>query len=225
MATDAPYPSGLGRLAAWLAFVLSVATLNYVGRAGGSELPEDFAYQYSAAVLAVLQFGLFFGITLLLALWLPKRGVFALRRPTSWARAVGYIVAALVGIYVLGAALTPFLDAGEEQGLVPEEWNADRAGAYLAFAAAVTFVGPVGEELIFRGLGFTLLAPYGKWVAILGTGILFGLWHGLLIAFPVLAAFGIILGWVRAQTNSIYPCIALHATFNGIAIGSVPFVA
>lgn len=225
MEVGLPYRVGRGRLVAWLVFVLSLAALGYAGQAEGSELPEDFAYRYSAAVLAVVQFAIFVGIILLITLGLPKREVFALRRPDSWPRALGLVAGALVLIFVLGAALTPFLDAGEEQGLVPEEWDADRAGAYLAFAATVTLVAPVVEELIFRGLGFTLLAPYGKWVAILGTGILFGLYHGLLIALPVLTAFGIILGWIRAQTNSVYPCIVLHATFNGIAIGSVPFVA
>jgi membrane protease YdiL (CAAX protease family) len=221
-----PYRIGRGRLVAWLAFVLLLSAIGYLGQAEGSELPEDFAYRYSAAIFAAIQFAVFLGIVLLLALRLPKREVFALRRPAvSWRRALAYVVAALVVIFVLGAALSPFLDAGEEQGLVPEDWDPDRAGAYFAFAAMVTFVAPVVEELIFRGLGFALLAPYGQWVAILGTGILFGLWHGLLIALPVLAAFGVVLGWLRARTNSIYPCIVLHATFNGIAIGSVPFVA
>ena len=50
---------------------------------------------------------------------------------------------------------------------------------------------------MFRGVGFALLSPYGKWVAILGTGVLFGAWHGLLVALPVLAAFGVVLGWLR----------------------------
>ena len=116
----------------------------------------------------------------------------------------------------------PVLDATEEQGLVPDEWDSSRAGAYLAFSAAVTFIGPAVEELIFRGLGFTLLAGYGNRVAIISTGFLFGIWHGLLIALPVLAAFGILLGWLRARTGSVYPCIVLHAIFNGIAVASVP---
>jgi membrane protease YdiL (CAAX protease family) len=220
-----PYRMGRWRLVAWLAFVLLLAALGYASQAAGSEVPEDVAYQYSSAVAAVVQFAIFVGILLLLTLRLPRREVFALRRPPSWPRALALVAGALVLIFVLGAALTPLLDAGEEQGLVPEEWDPDRLGAYLAFAASVTFVAPVVEELMFRGLGYTLLAPYGEWVAIIGTGVLFGLYHGLLIALPVLTAFGIVIGWVRAKTNSIYPCMVLHATFNGIGIGSVPFVA
>lgn len=213
-----------GRLVAWLAFVLVIAAIGYIGQAGDSELPDDFVYRYSAAVFGLVQFGLFLGVLLLIARSLPKREFFGLRRPESWPWALGYTLAGLGAIWVVSLALSPFLDAGEEQGIVPEDWDPDRVGAYLAFGAVATLVAPVVEELTFRGLGFSLLSPYGKWVAILGTGILFGAWHGLIVALPVLAGFGIVLAWLRYKTGSVYPPILLHAIFNGIAIASVPFL-
>jgi membrane protease YdiL (CAAX protease family) len=212
------------RLAAWLGFVLVIAAIGYAGQASDSELPNDFVYRYSAAILGLVQFAVFLGVLLLIALGLPKRELFGFRRPPSWPRAVVYMVGGLVAIFALSGALSPFLNAGEEQGIVPEEWNPDRIGAFLAFGAVATFVAPVVEELTFRGLGFALLARYGNWVAILTTGVLFGVWHGLIVALPVLAAFGIVLGWLRYATGSVYPCIGLHAIFNGIAIASVPFL-
>jgi membrane protease YdiL (CAAX protease family) len=213
------------RVVAWLAFVLAISAIGYAGQAADSELPDDFVYRYSAAILGLVQFALFFGVLLLILLGLPKREMFGLRRPQSWRRAIGYLFAGLVAIWLLGFALSPFLDASEEQGIVPEEWDPDRIGAFLAFGAVATFVAPLVEELTFRGVGFALLAPYGKWVAILTTGILFGAWHGLIVALPVLAGFGIVLGWLRYATGSVYPCIALHAIFNGVAIASVPFLS
>jgi membrane protease YdiL (CAAX protease family) len=212
------------RVALWLGFVLGVAALGYAGQASDSELPDDFVYRYSAAALGLVQFAIFFGILLLIVLGLPKLEMFGLRRPRSLRRAVGYTVAGLGAIWVVSLALSPLLDAGEEQGIVPEEWDPDRVGAFLAFGAVATFVAPVVEELIFRGVGFALLEPYGTWVAIVATGILFGVYHGLIVALPVLAGFGIVLGWLRSATGSVYPCIALHALFNGVAIASVPFL-
>ena len=41
--------------------------------------------------------------------------------------------------------------------------------------------------------------------AILITGVAFGLAHGLVLGLPVLAFFGITLGWLRWQTGSVYP--------------------
>jgi membrane protease YdiL (CAAX protease family) len=53
-------------------------------------------------------------------------------------------------------------------------------------------------------------------------GLAFGFYHGLVNAFPILAAFGIGLAYLRARTGSVYPGMVAHATFNAIAlIGSV----
>ena len=206
------------RLAGWLIFVLALAGLGYASRLGGTETPEDLAYRYSSSIAALIQYAIMLGILLLIARGLPRREVFALRQPDSWARALGLALGALVAIWVISAALSPFLDANEEQGLVPDDWDSSRAGAFAAFFLVVTFVAPAVEELTYRGIGFTLLAPYGSWVAILITGVLFGTAHGLLVALPVLTAFGIVVGWLRARTSSIYPSFIVHALFNGTAL-------
>lgn len=206
------------RLAAWLVFVLALALLSYAARLGSTEMPDDLAYRYSSSIAALIQYGIMLGILLLIARGLPWRGVFALRPPASWRRALGLTAGALVAIWAVSAAFAPFLDANEEQGLVPSDWDSSRAGAFVAFFLAVTFVAPAVEELTYRGLGFTLLAPYGPWVAILATGVLFGAAHGLLVALPVLSVFGIVVGWLRARTDSVYPGMVLHAVFNGTAL-------
>ncbi len=211
-------PPSRRRLVAWLVFVLALTALGYAGRLDGSEPPEDIAFRYGYALAALVQYAVMLGILLLIARGLPVRELFALRRPASWWRAVGLGAAALVAIWIVGAALAPFLDATEEQGLVPDEFDSSRVGAFAAFFVVVAFVAPVVEELTYRGLGFALLAPYGITVAILVTGMLFGLAHGLLIALPVLTFFGIAVGWLRARTDSVYPSIALHSLFNGTAL-------
>ena len=80
-------------------------------------------------------------------------------------------------------------------------------------------MAPVVEELTFRGLGLAVVGDaVGVVPAIFITGLAFGLAHGLVIALPVLAAFGVILAVVRVKTDSLYPAIFLHATFNGLAL-------
>jgi hypothetical protein len=207
-----------GRVAGWLVFVLALAGLGYASRLGDTEVPEDIAYRYSSSIAALVQYGIMLGILLLIARGLPTREAFALRRPSSWPRALGLAVLSLLVIWAASAALSPFLDATEEQGLVPDDWDSSRAGAFAAFFVVVTFVAPAVEELTYRGLGFTLLAPYGTWTAILVTGFLFGAAHGLLIALPVLTVFGIAVGWLRSRTESVYPPMLVHAFFNGTAL-------
>ena len=206
------------RLIAWLAFVLILTALGYAAQLSSEDTPEDLAYRYSSSIAAIVQYGIMLGILLLIARGLPVREMFALRRPASWPRALGLAAGALVAIWVASAAFAPFLDANEEQGLVPKDWDSSRAGAFVAFFLVVTLLAPVVEELTYRGIGFALLAPYGTGVAILTTGVLFGAAHGLIVALPVLTIFGIVVGWLRARTNSVYPSMLLHAIFNGTAL-------
>jgi hypothetical protein len=213
-----------GRLLAWLVFVSLLAILAYGARLTDTETPDDLAYRYSSSVAAVIQYGLMLAILLLIARGLPRRELFALRRPASWKRALGLAAAALVTIYaaafIYERALSLLGDwnATDEQGLVPNGWDSSRAGAFVAFFLVVTFIAPAVEELTYRGLGISLLLPWGSLPAIGATGVLFGAAHGLLIALPVLTIFGIVVGWLRVRTDSVYPGMALHATFNGIAL-------
>ena len=214
-----------GRLVAWLGFVLGLTALNYLGRfATDGETPDDIAYQWESSVAVIVQFGLMLGALLLITIGLPKRPLFGLRRPRSWPRALGLVVASLVLIYLGSLAYTGILsllgdyDPTEEQGLVPDGWDSSRVAPFVAFFLAVTLLAPVVEELTYRGVGFGLMRPYGVVVAIVGTGFLFGLTHGLLIGLPVLAFFGIVVGWLRWKTDSVYPGMLLHATFNAVAL-------
>ena len=206
------------RLIAWLLFVLALASLSYASRLSGEEPPEDLAYRYSSSIAAIVQYGLMLGILLLIARGLPLREAFALQRPASWPRAIGYLAVALIAIWLASAALSPFLDANDEQGFVPDAWDSSRIGAFSAFFISVAVVAPIVEELTYRGLGFFLLSPYGTLTAIIATGVLFGTAHGLLVALPVLVVFGLVVGWVRAKTESVYPSMILHGIFNGVAL-------
>jgi membrane protease YdiL (CAAX protease family) len=218
MATEVAARPGKWRLVAWFAFVLVLTGLAYASRLSGGEVPDDVAYRYESSISAAAQYAVMAGILLLIARGLPLRETFGLRRPASWKRALGFTALALVAIWVASAALAPFLDANDEQGFVPDEWDSSRAGAFAAFFVAVAVFAPVVEELTYRGLGFALLAPYGTWLAVIVTGVLFGVGHGLLVALPVLTIFGLVVGWLRARTASVYPSMILHGIFNGTAL-------
>jgi membrane protease YdiL (CAAX protease family) len=114
--------------------------------------------------------------------------------------------------------LSPLLKPGQEQGLTPTSWEPNHAGAYIANAVVVAVVAPIVEELTFRGLGYSLLEPLGRWVAIVLVGLLFGLAHGLVEAFPFLAAFGAMLAYLRMRVDSVYPGMIVHGLFNAIAL-------
>jgi diaminopimelate decarboxylase len=91
-------------------------------------------------------------------------------------------------------------------------------GVQIHIGSQLTSVAPFVEELTFRGVGYSLLARYGRWTSILIVGACFALDHGLVQAFPELFIFGCALAWLRSNTTSVFPGLLLHATFNSIAL-------
>jgi CAAX protease family protein len=206
-----------GRLIAWLALVAAPILLNYAERATGGRPDRNAVYHWSTATQALVYYGLVFGIVLLISRERTQE-LLALRQPRSWARAAGTAGLVIVSVIVLELVLEPFLHANREQGLTPTSWQPEHAGAFAASFVVLVFVGPFVEEATFRGLGFSLLVPYGQLLAIVATGVLFGLAHGLVEALPVLVALGIGLAYLRARTDSLYPGFILHALFNAVAL-------
>lgn len=193
------------------------AALSYLARFLGEEPPEDLLYTYDAALLGAFQFAVLLAVVLTISRpW--SRSLLALRPPLSWPRALGLGLGVFFGILIVGAALEPLLDPGEEQGLLPPEWDPDRAGAFAANFLIVAGVAPVVEELTFRGLGFSLLERFGAHSAIVLSAVGFALAHGLVRGLPVLLAIGLGLGYLRSRSRSVYPPILLHSAFNSLVL-------
>jgi membrane protease YdiL (CAAX protease family) len=209
-----------GRLVGWFVLVGLLATLSYAANLSeAGDPPNDLLYRWSTAVAGVVQYAIILVVVLLLARGLPRETALGLRRPASWPRALGLVLAGYVVILAIAYVLDLVLQAGEEQGLVPEEWEPSRAAPFVANFLVVAIVAPVVEELTYRGLGYgAIRAAWGSAAAVVVTSLAFGLAHGLVVALPVLTLFGVVLALVRARTESVYPPIVLHAAFNGIAL-------
>ena len=206
-------------LALWTAFVLLFSTLSYSSRFTEGKPDKDVLYKWSTAVAGLVQFLVVGLIVYGIAGLGNRRELLALRRPTSW-RTAGLIALGIgFAMLILLGVLGPVLDPGQEQGLTPDHWEPSHAGAYIANAIVVAGVAPIVEELTFRGLGYSLLARFlGSWPAIILVGIFFALAHGLVEAFPFLAAFGAMLAFLRSRVDSVYPGMIVHALFNVSAL-------
>ena len=196
--------------------MLVLAVFGYAAYFLGGSPDRDVLYQYEVAIGTTIIYTIMLGLVLAIAG--RERELLALRRPRSWGRTLGLALVVLVAVFVLTGLLEAVLNGGEEQGLTPTGWRPEAAGAYVAnFVVLAGFV-PVVEELTYRGLGYSLLAGYGQWPAILIVGAVFAADHGLVRAFPALFVFGCGLAWLRAKTDTVYPCIAIHAAFNAAAL-------
>lgn len=206
------------KLTAWWVLVGALSLLAYSANFTDGDPPDDVLYRYESALVGFLLYTLVLGLLLAIASGLDLREAFGLRRPRSWAAAAGWAFGLLVSMLALSVVLEPILGGGEEQGLDPSGWRSDRALAFALNAVVIAGIAPIVEELMYRGLGYTLLAPFGVAGAIIVIGIAFALAHGLIRAFPVLFVIGAGLALLRWRTGSIYPAIILHASFNGIGL-------
>jgi membrane protease YdiL (CAAX protease family) len=205
------------KLAGWLALVASLALLNYVSRFTAGKPPADTLYRYDTAISGAI----FYGLTLVVVLWIA-RGLsneeLGLRRPDSWLRALGLTLAVLAALLVVEVALEAILHGTREQGLEPKHWDSAKAVPFVLNAIVVAVVAPIVEELTYRGVGFALLLRFGTLVAVVGTAFAFAADHGLVEGFPALFVFGLAVAFLRLRTDSVYPGMLLHATFNALAL-------
>jgi membrane protease YdiL (CAAX protease family) len=214
-------PAHRGRLTGWATLVALIAGLNYYARFAGTSTSSgrDEVYTWSAFTSGLVVYAVWLGLVLAMAV--DGRELLALRRPRSWKRALGWCAAAIVAIYVVSAlaSLLPLPQSpSNEQGLTPTHWEPRYAAPFAANVALLALVAPVVEELMFRGLGQSLLRFLGRWPSIVAVGVAFGLTHGLVEALLILVPFGAVLAYVRDRTDSVYPGMLVHALFNGTAL-------
>lgn len=106
-------------------------------------------------------------------------------------------------------------------------------GTGFVVIALCTVIGaPFFEELFFRGVLLRALArifgTWGRWIgpglAIVVSGVLFGLAHYEPLQLLGLSIFGIVLGTVSYATGRLGMNMVAHATFNGLALAAAVIV-
>jgi len=79
---------------------------------------------------------------------------------------------------------------------------------------AVGILAPIFEELIFRKLMIDHLYKYGEFVAILASGLTFGLFHGNFQQVFFATLLGFLWAFVYVRTGKIQYTIAMHMIIN-----------
>lgn len=82
---------------------------------------------------------------------------------------------------------------------------------------------PIMEEFVFRKLIVDRAVHYGQGVAVVLSGLMFGLFHGNLNQFVYAAVIGTFLAYLYVKTGKLKITISLHMLFNFIG-GFLPAV-
>lgn len=89
----------------------------------------------------------------------------------------------------------------------------------LAMILYAGFLGPVMEEVVFRGVVLRGLAKYGKLFAIVTSAALFGLFHADIVQGVFAFAAGLIFGYIAMEYGILWS-IALHI-FNNFVLADL----
>ncbi len=80
----------------------------------------------------------------------------------------------------------------------------------------ICLLGPVMEEMIFRGIVLESIRPYNEKFAVVFSSLIFGLMHGNLPQCINGFLAGLVLGVLYAKTRSLIPSAAVHILMNTV---------
>ncbi|MBI4226931.1 MAG: CPBP family intramembrane metalloprotease [Candidatus Omnitrophica bacterium] len=125
-------------------------------------------------------------------------------------------VATVAGVMVVSRwwSVTP-----EPQTVVVMLLQESRPRLLLLLMAMVAIVGPLAEEIVFRGVVYAALRRrWGVRWGVLGSAALFAGLHLDPIAFAPIFVMGGLLGWLYEQTGSLIPSMTVHFVHNSVML-------
>ena len=199
---------------AWIVWIVARSTL---GQETTAQSPGDGLF---VALATCASMPVAVGLVWLFAFL--RRGIsvkeYLALNPLSW-RAAARWCSALAGLVVLSDGLTTLL----HRPIVPEVMvqTYQTAGFPPLLWLAVVVAAPLGEETLFRGFLFKgiLHSRLGGAGAVVLTALIWAVIHQQYDLYGVATVFaaGLLLGYARLRTNSIYSGLLMHALMNLIA--------
>jgi len=232
---EPPVPTPDPQIPVWAPFLALAAALFVVLLIGGTAIallaaadPDFESDNLPVGVTLVLTgfqnivFVLAAYITIKLALGRTTRADFGLIPVRRVGEAAGWAALVYVGFWSISALLAGIFGTPDEQALVQDVKAEDSLVVLAAYAVTICLIAPVVEELFFRGFMFGVLAKrLGPWWGMGITGVVFAIGHAPAPAISLIAlgVFGVGLCLLYWRTQSIVPCMALHALNNAITFG------
>lgn len=132
---------------------------------------------------------------------------------------IGYIIVmGVLGQYasnlivtLTGVLIPSAMDSYED---LAQNFDLSTASPVLMILA-VCIVGPIAEELVFRGMIFgKLRRAFSFWPAAIISGIMFGVFHMNIMQGVYASVLGVLLAYVYEKTQTIFGSIFFHIVFN-----------
>lgn len=166
----------------------------------------------SAGSMYLISFPVLF---LLLKKWVPVERIERRRM-----KAGQYVLSVIIcfglayGANIVGNILTSLIGRAKDQAVQnPMQVTVTSLSPWMILLYMV-ICAPIMEELVFRKLIVDRAVRYGQGVAVLVSGLMFGLFHGNLNQFAYAAAIGMFLAFLYVKTGNIKITISIHMLIN-----------
>ena len=163
-----------------------------------------------------------------------RRLDFAVEPKDGWMLLLGAGLQLLLALLFLPLAMLVGLES-EAQSLVTEISNTRDAGRQVVLLLLVGLIGPILEELMFRGMLIDALIPrFRAKGVVFGSALIFAAFHIIgisttqpleagLVLVPQLFIFGVVLAYLRIMRERLGPAIFAHAGFNLLSLSFLLF--
>ena len=132
---------------------------------------------------------------------------------------LGLVLISMVLALLTSQLIQSLGDQAEPQKLVTliaeESAKQENIGTLIFFVVMAVVVAPIAEEILFRGILYPAVKQLGHpRVAVIGTALLFALFHVNLLTFASLTAVALALIALYEFTDNLLAPITAHAVFN-----------
>ena len=208
-----------------LALVIYDVVSNIVGGFGNSFFTEEqievLSYYFFDTVICVVTCILLFGVYYFTSR--KKTGlVLADAKIPKWL-VVPFAIIITLGMGLVSSlwldfaytqlANVPFVAQSVES--FDSAWSTIGEDPYIWVCLSVVVFGPIAEELLFRGIIHNSIKKVcNPYVAIVLSGLMFGIWHGEFVQTVYTTFFGIALAVVYEYSGSLWVPIGMHILNN-----------
>lgn len=104
-------------------------------------------------------------------------------------------------------------------GNMPDMPLTDDPWVLVLYGIVIAIIPPIVEELLFRGMILHSLRRFGDGFAIVGSAMLFGLYHANFVQIVFAFIAGLVMALVVVRTGSLWTSIIIHFMNNSISFG------
>ncbi|WP_320676443.1 CPBP family intramembrane glutamic endopeptidase [Prochlorococcus sp. MIT 1300] len=143
--------------------------------------------------------------------------------PSAFVKAIQGWLMVMPPVLLTGWLITKLVgDQGGSNPLLELVLNSKDPLALFLLVVTTVLLAPLFEEIIFRGVLLPVLAKsFGQFWGVVTSALIFAMAHLSVGELAPLMVLGIGLAMLRLSSGRLFPCVLMHALWNGVTFSSL----